>query len=202
MELNIRDAHDHVAVNSKVDTHEAIHDEKKANQGRRPDQAGAFLQSHTRRDVSAAENKHIVKKIDLRLLPILLLIYFLQQLDKSALSYSSVFGLLEDAHLVGQQYSWLGSVIYIAQLVMQPLIAYFLVRFPTGKFLAGMVVCWGAIQAWSVVYTCSKVLLTDLVLAWRLLTTFTGYVWSNSRRLGRGVDKLKVAYNSIILGYL
>ena len=35
--------------------------------------------------------------------------------------------------------------MYIAQLVMQPLVAYFLVRFPIGKFVGVMVLTWGAI---------------------------------------------------------
>lgn len=56
-----------------------------------------------------------------------------------------MFGLIEDAKLVGQEYSWLGSVIYIAQLVMQPVIAVLLVKFPIGKFLAVMVLGWGTV---------------------------------------------------------
>jgi MFS family permease len=68
-------------------------------------------------------------------------------LDKTTLSYASVFGLIEDANLDpnSDQYSWLGSIVYIAQLVMQPLVAYFLVRFPIGKFVGIMVLTWGAI---------------------------------------------------------
>ena len=44
-----------------------------------------------------------------------------------------------------EDYSWLGSIVYIAQLVMQPLIAYVLVKLPTGKFAGAMVFCWGAV---------------------------------------------------------
>ena len=88
-------------------------------------------------------NTHVLRKIDLRLLPLLLGIYFLQQLDKTTLSYASVFGLIEKANLHGQQYSWLGSVVYLAQLVVQPLVAYILVKVPLGKFLACTIVLWG-----------------------------------------------------------
>lgn len=70
--------------------------------------------------------------------------YFLQQLDKATLAYSSVFGLIDDTHLVGGQYSWLGSIVYIAQLVMQPVLAWLLVKLPIGKFSATMVLFWGA----------------------------------------------------------
>ncbi|KAI9045787.1 putative MFS transporter [Aspergillus affinis] len=86
--------------------------------------------------LTAESNSRVLRKIDLRLLPLLLGIYFLQQLDKSTLSYASVFGLIEDANLKGQEYSWLGSVVYLAQLVAQPFLAYILVKVPLGKFLA------------------------------------------------------------------
>jgi MFS family permease len=91
------------------------------------------------------ENKRILRKIDLTILPIMLAVYFLQALEKATLSYASVFGLVTDAHLGGQDYSWLGSIVYVAQLVLQPVIAYFLVKLPTGKFAAVMILCWGAV---------------------------------------------------------
>lgn len=93
--------------------------------------------------LTAENNARVLRRIDLRLLPILLSIYFLQQLDKSTLSYASVFGLIEKAHLHGQMYSWLGSVVYVAQLVFQPLVSYLLVKVPLGKFLAASVLLWG-----------------------------------------------------------
>ncbi|KAJ5842223.1 hypothetical protein N7534_012053 [Penicillium rubens] len=88
-------------------------------------------------------NAKVLRKIDLRLLPILLGIYFLQQLDKSTISYASVFGIVEKANLHGQQYSWLGGSIYLAQLVFQPLVAYLLVKVPLAKFLAASCLLWG-----------------------------------------------------------
>lgn len=110
------------------------------------DRAAELLGNATERVlVSEADNKRILRKIDFTLLPIMLGVYFLQQLDKSTLSYASVFGLLTDAHLGGQDYSWLGSIVYIAQLVAQPVVAYFLVKLPTGKFAATMVLCWGIV---------------------------------------------------------
>jgi MFS family permease len=55
----------------------------------------------------------------------------------------SIFGLVSDAHLVGKQYSWLGSILYLAQLVMQPLAAFLLVKLPTGKIIAVAIFFWG-----------------------------------------------------------
>ncbi|OIW27878.1 MFS general substrate transporter [Coniochaeta ligniaria NRRL 30616] len=109
------------------------------------DKAAGFLATVSE-DVTSftyEEEKSVLRKIDRRVLPILLLAYFFQQLDKSSLSYVSIFGLTDDAHLVGQQYSWLGSILYLAQLVMQPLAAFLLVKLPTGKIIAVAIFFWG-----------------------------------------------------------
>lgn len=95
--------------------------------------------------VTPQDNARILRKIDLTILPILLSVYCLQSLDKTTLAYASVFGLLKDTDLHGQEYSWLGSIVYLAQLIMQPAVAFFLVKLPTGKFVATMVLCWGII---------------------------------------------------------
>jgi len=128
-----------------IELSESIHKPKLTTRGR--DKAAELLAANERIVVSAEENKRVLRKIDLVILPILLSVYFLQSLDKTTLSYASVFGLIEDANLDpnSQQYSWLGSIVYIAQLVMQPLVAFFLVKFPTGKFIGVMVVTWGII---------------------------------------------------------
>lgn len=110
----------------------------------RNDKANEILIQASHRVVLTPENNaRVLRKIDLYILPVVLGIYLLQALDKATLAYASVFGLVEDAHLVGQQYSWLGSVVYLAQLVAQPLIAYLLVKLPLGKFLAVVVFLWG-----------------------------------------------------------
>jgi hypothetical protein len=130
---------------SHVETSESIH--KPAQNVRGKDKAAELLATNDRIVVSSEDNKRVLRKIDLIILPILLSVYFLQSLDKTTLSYASVFGLIKDAKLNpnSQQYSWLGSIVYIAQLVMQPLIAFFLVKFPTGKFIGIMVFTWGII---------------------------------------------------------
>jgi MFS family permease len=89
------------------------------------------------------EEKRVLRKIDWRVLPLMLGAYFLQQLDKSSLSYTSVFNIQTDAHLHGKEYSWLGSILYFAQLVMQPLGALLLVKLPTGKLISTAIFFWG-----------------------------------------------------------
>ncbi|KAL7420650.1 hypothetical protein Q5752_004601 [Cryptotrichosporon argae] len=110
------------------------------------DLAAAFLARYSgeQREITDEENRRVRWKIDRYIMPIVCYIYFCQQLDKATLSYASVFGLATDAHLVGQQYSWLSSIVYFAQLVFQPLSVYALVRFPVNYWISGCFLAWGS----------------------------------------------------------
>ena len=124
-------------------TIEMIEDRRNASVG---DKAGKLLKEAGHSVVVTPEdNTRILRKIDLAILPILLTVYCLQSLDKTSLAYASVFGLIEHAHLVGEEYSWTSAIVYVAQLVWQPVVAYSLVKLPIGKFCATMVFCWGAV---------------------------------------------------------
>ncbi|KAL5526554.1 hypothetical protein ACEPAF_8278 [Sanghuangporus sanghuang] len=112
------------------------------------DKAAEVLAEVTERVVvTPEENRRILRMVDLHVLPVMLLVYFLQQLDKSSLSYTSVFGIVEEANLVGSEYSWLSSIVYVAQLVFQPLSSYGIVRLPVGKWIFFNALCWGATVA-------------------------------------------------------
>lgn len=102
------------------------------------DKAAKLLTTEGRIYVSAEENKRVLRKIDLVILPLLLIIYCLQ-------SYASMFGLITDTHLHGEEHSWLGSIVYVAQLLMQPLVSFLLVKVPIGKSISVMVFVWGAL---------------------------------------------------------
>lgn len=93
--------------------------------------------------VSPKDDFRVLRRIDWALLPLMLAVYFLQALDKATLSYASIFGLIEDTNLVGDQFSWLGSIVFLAQLVMQLPLALALVKLPIGKFTGAMVLGWG-----------------------------------------------------------
>ncbi|KAK0373036.1 major facilitator superfamily transporter [Colletotrichum paranaense] len=110
------------------------------------EKAAKFLAEHGGGDTTFTyeEEQAVLKRINFRILPLILGAYFFQQMDKSSLSYVSIFGIKEDAHLVGKQYSWLGSILYIAQLVMQPVAAWILVKLPNGKVIAAAIFLWGS----------------------------------------------------------
>jgi hypothetical protein len=62
-------------------------------------------------DIDPVEAKKVLRKIDYRIVPILFITYMLQYLDKNSINFASVYGLKTGTHLVGQDYSWLGTSI-------------------------------------------------------------------------------------------
>ena len=63
---------------------------------------------NTSTEITEKEAKHVLRKIDRRIVPILFVTYMLQYLDKNGINYASVYGLDEGTQLTGQDYSWLG----------------------------------------------------------------------------------------------
>ncbi|KZT60604.1 MFS general substrate transporter [Calocera cornea HHB12733] len=111
------------------------------------DEAALVLEEAGNVQYSIAEDRRVLRKIDLWVLTPMLLVYFLQQMDKSSVSYASVFNLQAETGLVGNQYAWLTSIVYVAQLVFQPLSSFALVKLPVGKWVLFNVFCWGVCVA-------------------------------------------------------
>ncbi|GES65026.1 MFS general substrate transporter [Aspergillus terreus] len=94
---------------------------------------------------TADEGNKVLRKIDLRLIPLLVVIYMLQYLDKNSINFASVYGLKEGTHLKGQDYSWLGSIFYFGYLIAQWPAGLALQKLPTGKFLSITTIAWGGL---------------------------------------------------------
>lgn len=54
--------------------------------------------------ISEEENKRLKKLIDRRVLPIMIITYFLQALDKGTMSFSSIMGIRNDIPILKQNY--------------------------------------------------------------------------------------------------
>ncbi|GFG26543.1 uncharacterized transporter C460.05 [Aspergillus udagawae] len=91
------------------------------------------------------EAKKVLRKIDTRLIPLLVVIYMLQYLDKNSLNFASVYGLKKGTNLHGQDYAWLGSIFYFGYLIAQYPAGYALQRLPMGKVLSITTIMWGAL---------------------------------------------------------
>ncbi|KAI9924181.1 hypothetical protein MW887_007131 [Aspergillus wentii] len=86
------------------------------------------------------DEKKLVSKIDWHLMPLLIISYGAQYLDKTSLSYSAVLGIKDDL-----DYSWASSIFYIGYLVASYPISLGFVRFPLGKYLIILIFAWGIV---------------------------------------------------------
>jgi hypothetical protein len=107
-------------------------------------------------DYSDADYKKLLKKIDRYLLPLMWFCYGVQQTDKTSLGTQAIFGLRKDTNLVGQQYSWLTTIFYLAYMIGEFPSNFLLQRWSLGKALSIYMLLWGvcvfsvgAAQEWS-----------------------------------------------------
>ncbi|KAK7711593.1 hypothetical protein SLS57_008076 [Botryosphaeria dothidea] len=91
--------------------------------------------------------KRVLRKIDMRLIPLLFITYNLNFMDKTILSSASVFGLKDSTNLRGTQYSWVSSVFYFGYLFWSYPTSVLIQRLPIGKYVAINTFFWGTVVA-------------------------------------------------------
>jgi hypothetical protein len=69
--------------------------------------------------------RRMVRRIDLRILPVLCSTYFFQFMDKVILNYANVMGFQSQLHMTGNEFSWAGTAFFLG---------YMLAEFPQGLF--------------------------------------------------------------------
>ncbi|KAI0019356.1 major facilitator superfamily transporter allantoate [Xylariomycetidae sp. FL0641] len=89
-----------------------------------------------------AERK-LLRKIDLHIMPLLCVVYGLNYLDKTTLSYASVMGIKDDINIGVNQYNWIASMFYFGYLFWEWPTNRLLQRLPLAKYSAFNVVMWG-----------------------------------------------------------
>ena len=87
------------------------------------------------------------RKIDWRIVPVLLLCYTMSYIDKALINYAAVMGLNRDLHLRGNEFSNTASWFFLAYLLAEIPNGYFLQMVSPRKWLAGNVILWGIATA-------------------------------------------------------
>ncbi|CUM66592.1 uncharacterized protein PRCAT00004261001 [Priceomyces carsonii] len=106
--------------------------------------AGAkFLQDHSEHaNYTPEEAKKVLRKIDWMLMPIMTIVITLAAADKIIISNAAIYGMKVDADLVGNQYSWLGSIFYFGYLLMEFPANYIIQKLPVSKTLCTSFFAW------------------------------------------------------------
>ncbi|KAK5118934.1 hypothetical protein LTR62_000145 [Meristemomyces frigidus] len=125
-----------VANDSVDDTHNEKSASKKADAALQYLRAGAG-------EVIDIDEKQLLRKIDLMVMPLMFGAYLSQYFDKSLLNYAAVMGISKDTGMNAAQFSYLATFFYVTYAVFQPVHAVLVQRFPVGKYLGTMITCWG-----------------------------------------------------------
>ncbi|KAF9892118.1 hypothetical protein FE257_002524 [Aspergillus nanangensis] len=96
-------------------------------------------------DSTPKEERRVLWKLDLILIPMMGLCYMMQYMDKLALSQATLFNLREDLGLKGTEYSWASAVFYFGYFAWSWPSGYLMVRLPIGKYITASVLVWGGV---------------------------------------------------------
>ncbi|KAL7943561.1 major facilitator superfamily domain-containing protein [Trichoderma barbatum] len=89
--------------------------------------------------------RRLLRKIDWNLMPLMCIVYGLNYLDKTTLSYASIMGLREDLKLHGDNYQWLSSLFYFGYIGWEFPTNRLLQSLPLAKYSAFNVIMWGLV---------------------------------------------------------
>ncbi|KAE8147348.1 major facilitator superfamily domain-containing protein [Aspergillus avenaceus] len=95
--------------------------------------------------ITAHEARRVLWKIDLILIPLVTVTVILAAVDKVIISNAAIYGMVEETKLVGDQYSWVGSIFYFGYLVAEWPAALLIQRLPVAKLYAASILGWGVI---------------------------------------------------------
>jgi hypothetical protein len=94
----------------------------------------------------AEKEKKFLRKIDLHLLPILIVMYIMNYIDRNALPQARIQGLEEDIGLVGSEYNIVLSVTFIGYILMQVPSNMMLGLFRPSWYLSAVMIAWGIVS--------------------------------------------------------
>ncbi|XRM36982.1 hypothetical protein ABZX51_000472 [Aspergillus tubingensis] len=96
-------------------------------------------------EATPEQERKVLRKLDIILIPLMGVCYMMQYMDKLALSQATLFNLRQDLNLKGQEYTWTSAVFYFGYFAWSWPSSYLIVRLPIGKYISASVLIWGGI---------------------------------------------------------
>ncbi|KAK7991333.1 major facilitator superfamily domain-containing protein [Apiospora saccharicola] len=126
----------------------AMHIENQQNLSGLSSEDAAFLQNYP-----DDKRKKVIRKVDMRLIPMLLFLYLITYLDKTNIGNAKIEGLLDSLNITGDQYNIALSIFFIP---------YILAEVPSNMILNK--------------FTKPSLYMGSIVLSWGIIMTMTGIV--------------------------
>lgn len=136
-------------MDDKIST-TAAHAESQTQPGVGQDVAATFLAnldaSIIQEPITARESRRVLWKIDLIILPLVTLSVIISAVDKVIISNAAIFGMRDDTHLVGNQYSWVASIFYFGYLISEWPANMLIQKLPLRSFYGATVFGWAVLS--------------------------------------------------------
>ncbi|KAI0485285.1 major facilitator superfamily transporter [Xylariaceae sp. FL0804] len=93
------------------------------------------------------KQRRVIRKVDWRLMPMLVFLYLITYLDKTNIGNAKIEGLLDDIHISGQQYSIALSIFFIPYILAEVPSNMLLEKFKRPSTYMGIIVVgWGIVM--------------------------------------------------------
>ncbi|KAF2647945.1 MFS general substrate transporter [Lophiostoma macrostomum CBS 122681] len=92
------------------------------------------------------DEKKILRKMDLRLIPMLALLYLLSFLDRGNIGNAKIEGLVEDLGMTGPQYNWTLTVFFFTYAAFEVPSNLLLKKLRPSIWLPSIMVAWGIVM--------------------------------------------------------
>lgn len=92
------------------------------------------------------DEKRILRKMDLHLIPMLALLYLLSFLDRGNIGNARIQGLAEDIHMTGPQYNWTLTIFFFSYAAFEVPSNLLLKRLRPSIWLPTIMVAWGTVM--------------------------------------------------------
>ncbi|KAJ5804575.1 uncharacterized protein N7518_000878 [Penicillium psychrosexuale] len=92
------------------------------------------------------DEKAILRKMDIRLIPMLSMLYLLAFLDRGNIGNAKIEGLVDDLHMTGPQYNWTLTVFFFTYCVFELPSNLLLKKLRPSRWLPLIMVAWGIVM--------------------------------------------------------
>ncbi|KAL1991065.1 hypothetical protein VTN49DRAFT_5569 [Thermomyces lanuginosus] len=131
-----------VKVSSPRSDSEEVSVQQKENAASDNDPEGSFEQV----DFSHIDEKKVLRKMDLRLIPMLAILYLLSFLDRGNIGNAKIEGLQEDLNMTGGQYNWTLTVFFFTYCAFEVPSNLLLKKLRPSIWLPTIMVAWGTVM--------------------------------------------------------
>ncbi|KXN73673.1 MFS nicotinic acid transporter Tna1 [Conidiobolus coronatus NRRL 28638] len=111
----------------------------------KPKETGLSEVQISNEEFDEARIKSLIRKVDIRLLPYLTLLYLFSFLDRVNIGFARVYRMEEELHLTPAQYSWTLSIFFVGYVLFEVPSNLLLKKATPPRWIARIMVTWGAI---------------------------------------------------------